>query len=247
MYLQDDLELAQQMYSVLISDCGRTDDDALWDVMQSILPLHVINACYVHSTNFIIITSAISCKPLVDITKSDAYNYGIIAAIVGHEMSHGLDNYGSRYDKDGYLADWWTLDDKLKYKERQQMLINVYDNLVVMPGVYQNGQKTLSENIADLGGSLAAYDSFVALRKSQGCSGNELDEQKKLFLESFGSLWREKQTAKRCLERQKNDVHSNPIARINGVVSNFPDWYSLYNVTPNNKLYLAPERRVSIW
>lgn len=246
-FLLDDLELAQQIYGVLISDCGRSDDDAIWDILQTALPLHEINAAYLPSTNFIIITSAISCAPLVDTTKSDAYNYGILGMIVGHEMTHGLDSNGSKRDKDGNYFDWWTMDDKLKFKERQQMLINVYNNLVIMPGVYQNGERTLGENIADLGGALASYDSFLALRKSQDCRGDELDAQKKLFLESYASLWREKRTPKFCLQMQKLDVHSDPIARINGVVSNFPDWYKLYDVRSNNKLYLAPERRVSIW
>lgn len=246
-YLQDNLELAQQVCGVLISECGRTDDDAIWDVLQTLMPLHLINACYIPETNFIFITSAIACAPIVDITKSDAYNYGVIAMIIGHEMTHGLDSTGSKYDKDGNLFDWWTMDDKLKFKERQQMLINVYNNIVVMPGVYQNGEKTLGENIADLGGTLAAYDAFVALRESQGCFGDELTKQKKLFLESFANFWSEKLSPKMCLDMQKKDVHSNSIARVNGVVCNFPDWYTLYDVRANNKLYLAPERRVSIW
>lgn len=246
-YLQDILELGKQFNDVLISECGRTDRDALWDVLQMEMPMHVINACYLPGTNSIIITSAISCAPLVDTTKSDAYNYGTIATVVGHEMTHGLDSQGSKYDKDGYLADWWTMDDKLKFKERQQQLITIYNNLLVIPGIFQNGEQTLGENIADLGGSLAAYDSFAALRKSQGCSGSELNEQKRLFLESYASLWREKRTTQSYVSQQKIDVHANAICRINGVVCNHPDWYMLYDVRPNHKLYLAPERRVSIW
>lgn len=246
-YLQDMLELAKQFNGVMISECGRTDRDALWDVMLILMPMYVINACYIPDTNFIIITAAISCAPLVDINKSDAYNYGAIATIVGHEMTHGLDSQGSKYDKDGYLYDWWTLDDKLKFKERQQQLITIYNNLVVVPGIFQNGEQTLGENIADLGGSLAAYDSFVALRKSQGCKGEELNAQKRLFLESYASLWRDKRTTQGYMIQQKNDVHANGICRINGVVCNHPDWYMLYDVRPNHKLYLAPERRVSIW
>lgn len=246
-YLQDFLELGKQYNGIFIGHCGHTDRDAIWDAIQIIEPMHDLNACYLPGSNFIVITSAISCPPLVDVTKSDAYNYGQIAAAIGHEMTHGLDSSGSKYDKDGNFSVWWTMDDKLKFIERQKQLVTIYNNLVVVPGIFQNGEQTLGENIADLGGLLAAYDSFVALRKSQGCKGEELNAQKRLFLESFANLWREKRTLSSYQEQQKVDVHANGICRINGVVCNHPDWYMLYDVRPNHKLYLAPERRVSIW
>lgn len=246
-YLQDVLELGKQYNGILIGHCGHSDRDAIWDVMQTVMPMHVLNACYMPGTNCIIITSAISCPPLVDVNKSDAYNYGSIATIIGHEMTHGLDSDGCKYDKDGNFAVWWTMDDKLKFIERQKQLITIYNNLVVVPGIFQNGEQTLGENIADLGGSLAAYDSFVALRKSQGCKGEELNAQKRLFFESYANLWREKRTLSSYNSQQEDDVHANAICRINGVVCNHPEWYMLYDVRPNHKLYLAPERRVSIW
>lgn len=246
-YLQDQLEMGRQYNGEMLRLCGHTDRDALWDSMQSVMPAYIVNACYIPGSNVITITGAISTAPLVDISRSDAYNYGTIASIIGHEMTHGLDSDGSKYDKDGHDNMWWTLDDILKFKERQQQLVTIYNNLLIVPGVFQDGENTLGENIADLGGVLAAYDAFVALRKGQGYKGEELNEQKRMMLEAFASVWREKRDLTSVMEQQNNDVHANAVCRVNGVVCNHPEWYMLYDVRPNHMLYLAPERRVSIW
>ncbi len=211
-----------------------------------------VNAIYHSDTNSITIYPAFLFEPFYKPDYSDAYNYAIFS-IIAHEMVHGFDNYGANYDKMGNVSNWWTVADKMEYKDRQQQLIDCYNLLELlpneMPGVYAPGEQTLEENTADLGGMLIAHQAYTAKLEREGYTGEERLKQERKFFQSWARMWRAKYNAAYvdyCLF-QIRDTHSMPKERTNGIVMNCDRWYELYDVKWGDKLYLPEERRTYLW
>lgn len=165
----------------------------------------------------------------------------------GHEMTHGFDNFGATFDAIGRKNDWWTAEDKAKFKARQQVMIDRYNELEVLPGVPADGKKTLGENIADYGGFMLAWEMWNNKLQADGLTGEELRHQQREFFLEVTNLWKTLTDEETLLNNLKNDVHSANFNRVNGVVRMLDEWYDLFGVKPGDKLYVKPEDRVKIW
>lgn len=214
--------------------------------------LATMNAFYSQNTNSINIMPDFLLPPMYDRSKSDAVNYAIFY-VIGHEMTHGFDSSGANYNEIGDMENWWTVADKMEFEARQKLLIDCHDHLEVlpdeMPGVFSPGEQTLTENIADLGGTLIAYDAYNARLTAEGYYGEELEKQQRRFFEGYAEIHRVKYSAKfyNYALIEKKDTHSMDKERVNGVVMNIDRWYELYDVKRENTLYLPKEKRCYLW
>jgi putative endopeptidase len=206
-----------------------------------------INAYYDGVQNEIVFPAAILAPPYFDPGADPAANYGAIGAIIGHEMTHGFDDEGRKFDGTGQLADWWTQDDAAKFEASAKHLNAQYDTFSPFPGVHVKGDQTTGENIADLGGILIALDAYHASLHGQpapvidGLTGDQ-----RFFL-AYAQSWRDKRREDAERSLIVSDVHSPEIYRVNGVVRNVDAWYAAFNVQSGSALYLAPADRVRIW
>lgn len=226
-------------------------------LISSLLPLTTVNACYLPSGNYMNILPAFMLYPTFDPEQNDAHNYANMMSW-GHEITHGFDTNGARYNQDGDLGMLWANEtDSQEFERRTQQLIDYYSNFDVMPfetGLKNDGAFTVSENVADLGGFFLAYDSYVKHLNKQGFKGEQLRLQKQRFYEAYGYLWSGKWTADHALKNTGDEarpalknVHSLFRERVNGIVTNTDDWYDLFDVKAGDKLYLAPDERIRIW
>ena len=213
--------------------------------------LTLVNALYMLTDNSISIYPAMLLPPLMPTGDVSEACYYAVFTIIGHEFTHGFDNNGSEWDKYGERRNWWTVADKMNFKERSETLVRTFNLLELDterdPLIYCDGARTLGENIADLGGFLTALDAYQERLDQQGFTGETRNEQLRKFYESYAHLW--------CIQYGSNtfeilkhdDVHAHGRLRVNGVVMNTDMWYNLYNVNRNHLLYLPVERRSYIW
>jgi endothelin-converting enzyme/putative endopeptidase len=213
-------------------------------------PPQEINAGYSPARNSITFPAGILQAPFFDPKADAAVNFGSIAAVIGHEIGHAFDDQGSRSDGDGRLRDWWTPKSRAEFDKRTAGLVEQFDQYEPLPGLKINGKQNLGENIGDLGGlsvAHAAYRKYVA--DKQGGKAPLLDGftgDQRFFL-AWGQLWRELIADAEQRRRILSDPHSPGEFRANGVVRNVNAWYEAFNVKPGDKLYLPPEKRVTIW
>ena len=223
-------------------------DDAVWEVWASSLSFTTDNAFYTSEVNSLIILPAWITKPRFNNDLSDATLYAI-ATTFAHEFCHGFDSTGAEYDAVGNKSDWWTAVDRAAFKDKQQMLIKLYDQLEAYPGQMADGTKTLGENMADYGGMEITLECYKQLLTELGFKGKQYDEQLKKFFLSYAQVWKEE--SELSIDKLKRiyelDVHSASHNRVNGMMRLQDDWYRLYDVKPTDKLYLAPADRVKIW
>jgi putative endopeptidase len=206
-----------------------------------------VNAYYSPVMNEIVFPAAILQPPFFDLAADDAVNYGGIGAVIGHEIGHGFDDQGSRYDGEGNLRSWWTDEDRRRFEERTKALIAQYDAFEALPGRRVNGALTIGENIGDLGGLSIAYRAWrMSLGDEEAPVIDGLSGAQRFFL-SYAQIWRRNYKEENLLQRLKSDPHSPSQFRCNGIVRNFGPWYETFGVTPDAQLYLAPEQRVRIW
>ena len=210
-----------------------------------------VNAYYNPSSNEICFPAGILQYPFFDMTADDAFNYGAIGVVIGHEMTHGFDDQGCLFDKDGNLNNWWTEEDKARFDERTDVMRRYFDNIEVAPGVHANGSFTLGENIADHGGLQISYQAFGNLMKANGINpldndGNEFTPAQRFFL-AYANVWAANIRDEEILQRTKSDPHSLGRWRVNGALPHINAWYEAWNITEKSPLYLAPDKRVSIW
>ncbi len=220
------------------------------------MPPQMVNAYYNPSMNEIVFPAAILQPPFFDPDADDAWNYGGIGAVIGHEIGHGFDDQGSKYDGTGKLEDWWTDQDRAEFEARTKALIAQYDAFspAQLDGSHHvNGSLTIGENIGDLGGLSIAIKAYeIALRK-QGLSGLEdapvidgLTGLQRVFY-SWGRIWQQKARDAEVIRLLTIDPHSPNEFRCNGVVRNLDTFVEAFDVQPGDGLYLPPEERVSIW
>ncbi|WP_421850054.1 M13 family metallopeptidase [Novosphingobium sp.] len=219
------------------------------DKTKWLMTPQTVNAYYMPPANEIVFPAAYLQPPYFNPAADDAVNYGAVGATIGHEIGHGFDDEGSRYDGTGALKDWWTEKDRKTFDSLTARLATQYDKQCPFDNgkTCHNGKLTLGENIGDLGGLSMAYQAYhLSLGGKPAPVIDGLTGDQRFFL-SYAQSWRDKY--REALSRQllTTDPHSLPIARVNAVVRNFDPWYAAFNVKPGDKLYLPPEERVHIW
>ncbi len=206
-----------------------------------------VNAYYTPVLNQIVFPAAILQPPFFDLAADEAVNYGAIGAVIGHEIGHGVDDQGSKFDGDGNIRNWWTDADRAEFEERTGALVGQYDSYYPFPDLHVNGQFTLGENIGDLGGisiALKAYQSSLNGQEAPVIDG--FTGVQRVFI-GFGRVWRSKIRDEALRTQIATDPHSPGVYRANGSVRNVPEWYDAFGVSETNALYLSPEERVKIW
>ena len=206
-----------------------------------------VNAYYTPVLNQIVFPAAILQPPFFDLAADEAINYGAIGAVIGHEIGHGVDDQGSKFDGDGNIRNWWTDADRAEFENRTDALVGQYDSYYPFPDLHVNGTFTLGENIGDLGGISIALKAYLDSLEGQeppvieGFTGVQ-----RVFI-GFGRVWRSKIRDEALRTQIATDPHSPGVYRANGSVRNVPEWYSAFQVSEGDGLYLAPEERVKIW
>ena len=233
----------EQDYS--LSFLGKPVDKDKWFMTPQ-----TVNAYYNPATNEICFPAGILQYPFFDMNADDAFNYGAIGVVIGHEMTHGFDDQGSQFDKDGNLINWWTEEDRARFEERTKVMEEYFNGIEVAPGTFANGAFTLGENIADHGGLQVAYLAFQNAQKVKGDKAVDdkdgFTAEQRFFL-AYSNVWAGNIRDEEILQRTKNDPHSLGKWRVNGALPHINAWYHAFNITPESPMYLAPEKRASIW
>jgi len=230
-------------WNLLLSRLPKPVDRTLWDMLPQ-----TNNAYYDPTQNQITFPAAILQPPYFDPNADPASNYGSIGATIGHEIGHGFDDQGRKFDAKGQLRDWWTADAARLYTTQASKLVAQYNGYEPIPGVHIKGQLTLGENLGDLGGlevAYSAYKRFVAQHGEPPVIDGLTGDQR--FFIAYGYSWETKQREGALRAQLLTNEHSPAKYRVNGVVRNFDPWYKAFNVQPGDKLYLPPEQRVHVW
>ena len=206
----------------------------------------VVNAYYYGQANEMIIPSGILQDPFYDEKNSIAWNYGGLGCVLCHEITHAFDKEGKEYDPQGFQKRWWTRSDNRNYNKQTKALIDLYSNQRIY-GFPVSGKKTLSENIADIGGMGIALDALQKKLDTLKLTGEERKQAYRDFFLSYAVSWRFKDNKKKRLQALVMDRHAPAYLRVNLVVSQFQEWYDAFDVKPGDKLYLPPEKRIRIF
>ncbi len=221
--------------------------DAPVDRDEWSLTAPTVNANYRGSSNAIFFPAAILQPPFFDPNADDAVNYGAIGVVIGHEISHGFDDQGSKRDGAGNLISWWTDADRTAFEERTSMLGVQYDQYEALPGLHVNGKLTMGENIGDLSGAAIAFRAYhISLGSKTAPVIDGFTGDQRFFL-AYAQVWREKLREGRTRRGILSDPHSPPQFRVLGIVRNIDAWYEAFGVKPGDKYYLAPAERVKLW
>lgn len=234
--------VAMWKYNFNVSQLGKPVDKARFNMTPP-----TVNASYSPNNNDITFPAGILQFPFFDFKADDAVNYGGIAAVIGHEMTHGFDDQGRQYDADGSLRDWWTKEDADKFKQRADRVVDQYNAYTVLDTIHINGRLTLGENLADLGGINIAYEAFKKTKQGQSTTKIDGFTPDQRFFLSWAQVWRSKQRPEALAQRILTDPHSPEQYRGNAPLTNVDAWYSAFNVKPGDKLYKKPEDRIKIW
>jgi len=240
-YYANEQSIAEHTYTKMISKLGKPVDKTEWGMTPP-----TVNAYYNPLFNEIVFPAGILQFPFFDPDADDAINYGGIGMVIGHEMTHGFDDQGRQYDKDGNLKDWWTTEDAVKFKARVKVMIDQYNEFTVV-GLHVNGSLTQGENLADNGGLAIAYEAFK--NTPEGKSDKKIDgftPDQRFFL-SVAQIWRSKIRDAAQRYRIANDPHSPAMYRVNGPLSNIPAFYKAFNIKPGDKMYRPDSLRVKVW
>ena len=204
-----------------------------------------INAYYDISINEICFPAGILQYPFFSMEADDAFNYGAIGTIMGHEMTHGFDDEGRQFDREGNMCNWWSPADTRRFNRRVKVLVDWFGGIEVLPGIKANGKLTLGENIADHGGLTVALDAFrkVCVNSDIKCGFTPLQR----FFIAYACTWAENCTDETILQQTKSDEHSLSRLRVNGALPHIDEWYEAFGITEQDSMYIAPANRVRIW
>lgn len=206
-----------------------------------------VNAYYNPTTNEICFPAGILQPPFFYMDGDDAINYGAIGVVIGHEMTHGFDDQGSKYDKDGNLANWWTEEDKSRFEERTKVLVTYFDSIKVLGDFRANGTFTLGENIADHGGLQVSYNAFLKTKNGKSKKQTEGYTPQQRFFLSYANLWAGNVRDEEIVRLTKIDPHSLGKWRVNGALPHISAWYEAFGITEKDVMYLPEKERASIW
>ncbi len=226
-----------------MSQVGKPVDREKW-----LMSPQTVNAYYMPTTNEICFPAAILQPPFYNPNADDAVNYGAIGVVIAHEMTHGFDDQGSQFDKDGNMKDWWTADDRAAFEKKTQVLVDQFNAIEILPGLYADGKFSLGENIADQGGLRLAFTGLTDYAWAEGRPA-DIDgftgEQR--FYIGYATLWAQNITDKEKENLTKNDVHSLGRNRVNATLRNIQTWYDAFDVKEGDAMYMPVEERVIIW
>ncbi len=223
---------------------GKAVDRTEWHMTPE-----TVNAYFNGSQNEIVFPAGILQPPFFDLTLDDAVNYGGIGVVIGHEITHGYDDQGRKYDADGNLNDWWTEADGKAFEARSQKMVEEFNGFEVLPGLRVNGQLTLGENLADLGGVSIAYEALQRALVKDPAKRKTIDgftPEQRFFL-SFAQIWRINVRDVEARRLVTVDPHSPGKYRANGTLKNIPEFLSAFDIPPDSPMWLPPEQRTKIW
>ena len=226
----------------MLAKAGKPVDIDEWHMTPQ-----TVNAYYNPTTNEICFPAGILQYPFFDMNADDAFNYGAIGVVIGHEMTHGFDDQGRQFDKEGNLKDWWTAEDAERFNERSKVLVDFFNNIEVLPGLMANGELTLGENIADHGGLQVAYQAFKNATKDAPLAVVDGFTPEQRFFLAYSGVWAGNIRDEQARVYTKSDSHSLGRWRVNGALPHINAWYEAFDITENDPLYIAPEKRASIW
>ena len=241
-YYENLQEMVRFMQADTLSDLGKPVDRTRW-----LMSPQEVNAYYMPTTNEICFPAGILQPPFFNMDADDAVNYGAIGVVIGHEMTHGFDDEGSNFDKDGNMNNWWTAEDRKKFEATTQRLAKQFSANIVAPGLHANGELTLGENIADQGGLTIAY---LALQLAgEGKSTQKLEglTPAQRFYIAYARLWGQNITEAEVRRLTKIDPHSIGLLRVNQALKNIDTFYKAFDIKPKDKMYIAPKDRVLVW
>jgi putative endopeptidase len=229
-------------YAYMLAKAGKPVDKDEWHMTPQ-----TVNAYYNPSTNEICFPAGILQYPFFDMKADDAFNYGAIGVVIGHEMTHGFDDQGRQFDKDGNLKDWWTKADAIRFEERAKVMADFFDAIEVAPGVHGNGKFTLGENIADQGGLQVAYQAFKTVTQDAPLERKEGFTPEQRFFLAYATVWAGNIRLEEILVRTKSDPHSLGRWRVNGALPHVAAWYEAFDIQEGDPQFVSIEKRVSIW
>lgn len=241
-YWQNIMRASEFAWEEMMDELGKPVDRTKWYMSPQ-----TVNAYYSPSSNEICFPAGILQPPFFYMDGDDAINYGGIGVVIGHEMTHGFDDQGRKFDKDGNLTDWWTAEDAARFDERAKVLVDFFDNIVVLDTVHANGTFTLGENIADHGGLQVAYHAFQKTdqaKKEENIDG--FTPAQRFFL-SYAGLWAGNVRDAEILRLTQIDPHSLGKWRVNGALPHIEAWYEAFGIDSEDPMYVPAEERASIW
>ena len=219
---------------------GKEKDPTMW-----YMNAHEVNAYYDPSNNEICFPAGILQYPFFDMAADDAFNYGAIGSVIGHEMTHGFDDSGRHFDKDGNMVEWWAENDAKLFENHAKKMREHFDNILVAPNTHANGEFTLGENLADYGGVTIAFDAYQKYgQKSEDVMG--LNANQRFFI-AYAMTEASNITNDALLQQTKTNEHSLSRWRVNGILPHVNAWYDVFGIKPGDDLYLSPEKRVNLW
>ena len=226
----------------MLAQAGKPVDRSRWGMTPQ-----TVNAYYNPTTNEICFPAAILQPPFFNPEADDAVNYGAIGVVIGHEMTHGFDDQGRNYDKDGNLNDWWTPEDAALFTERADRLVQQYDDIIVVDSVHANGRYTLGENIADQGGLLVSHLAYLnSLNGKTPAPIDGFTNEQRFYL-GYATLWGQNIRPEEILRLTKIDPHSLGKWRVNAALRNIDTFYSAFDIKEGDPMYMLPAERVVIW
>lgn len=217
------------------------------DVEEWHMTPQTVNAYYNPTTNEICFPAGILQYPFFDMEADDAFNYGAIGVVIGHEMTHGFDDQGRRFDKNGNLTDWWTEKDAESFNERAKVIIDYFNDIYVLPDLKANGELTVGENIADHGGLTIAMQAFRNATQGHELSVKDGFTPEQRFYLAYANVWAGNIRDEEVRSRTKSDPHSLSRWRVNGTLPHIEDWYKAFGITEGDKLYIPEGERLNIW
>ena len=226
-----------------LADVDKPVDKSRWHMNPQ-----TVNAYYNPTTDEICFPAAILQPPFFNPDADDAVNYGAIGVVIGHEMTHGFDDQGRNYDKDGNLIDWWTAEDAVRFTERADKLVDQYDQIIVIDTLHANGRFTLGENIADHGGLLVAHQAYLNSLKGKETPApiDGFTNEQRFFL-GYATLWGQNIRPEEIRRRTKIDPHSLGKWRVNAALRNIAPFYAAFDIKEGDPMFMAPVDRVVIW
>ena len=225
-----------------MSEVGKPVDREKW-----MMPPQMVNAYYMPTTNEICFPAAILQPPFYNPAADDAVNYGAIGVVIAHEMTHGFDDQGSQFDKEGNMNDWWTAEDRAAFEKKTEVLVEQFNAIEILPGLYADGKFSLGENIADQGGLRLAFTALVdswGEKRPADIDGFTAEQR---FYIGYATLWAQNITDQEKERLTKVDVHSLGINRVNATLRNIQSWYDAFGIVEGDAMFMPVEERVTIW
>lgn len=241
--LQNDRNMSVSLWNLSLEDIGKQSDKSRWEMSPQ-----TVNAYFLPPSNEIVFPAAILQPPFFDPGADDALNYGGIMAVIGHEFTHGFDDEGSKYDEKGNLHEWWSKADRASFDKITKAYSKYFSQFEPLKGTPINGDLTLGENIADLGGITLAYYALERSIRLKGDPGliDGFTWQQRFFL-SWAHIWKNNTTDEALMQRIKADPHSPARFRVNGPLPHFAPFYEAFGITKENLMYIEPKSRIAVW